>query len=662
MRNTLGDPRLGWREEETPVSGVFGDVYFSVDGGQAESRHVFLDGCALPRAWQGRDHYTIAETGFGTGLNFLLTWQAWLDDPSRCRFLDYVSVEGFPLSSGDLSRALAAFPALAPLAQQLVDSWPPAFPGAHMVLFSAGRVRLHLRFGEVETALAGVSASVDAWFLDGFAPSRNPAMWRPEVLRHVAALSASGARLASFTAAGSVRRTLESLGFQVEKRPGYGRKRECISARFTGLSRSSLYPWFRRPSPLLPGARIAVVGAGIAGACAAAALKRRGFAPVLVDRAGLPGQGASGNPCGLLKPRLTLDHSVHGRFYGLAFLHSLRALAALEEECPGMVTGRGILSLARNDEERRRMVDIAPVLPPGVAVLIGPEEAHGLAGVEAPLGGLWFPGALSICPPAMCRALVAGIPLVQGEVTALVRSGARWHLEGTGVDADAVVLAAGPYVPRLYPDAGLPIRANRGHIAFMPEVAGLPDIALSFGGYLSSAVRDDEGQRMMRILGSTYDRWIDVSDDSWAGERVDDARRSLDLLRDHAPAVAECWRDTDPCGGRVSLRATIEDHMPMVGPLFREQDWKEAYGDLHHGRPVSTYPDAPLTEGVYVLGALESRGFQTAFLLAEILGALCDGSPLPVDTDLWGVLHPGRFALRSLRRSLRGRTRSQRSS
>lgn len=652
MRDTLGDPRLVWRDDETPVSGVFDDVYFSVDGGDAESRHVFLDGCDLPRSWQGRAHYTIAETGFGTGLNFLLTWKAWLDDPARSQFLDYVSVEGFPLPKDALCRALSAFPALAPLAEQLVAVWPRAFQGAHVLMFAEGRVRLHLRFGEVGTALARLSARVDAWFLDGFAPSRNPDMWRSEVLQSVASLSVPGARLASFTAAGPVRRTLESLGFRVEKRRGYGRKRECIAAVLQQSLPSCPHPWFRRPAPLRAGARIAIIGAGIGGCSAAAALKRRDFDPVLVDCAGQVGQGASGNPCGLLKPRLTLDQGIHGRFYGLAFLHTLRVMAELEKTWPDLVIGRGILSVARSDDEYGKMAALAPTLPPGVAVPVDSVEAHALAGigVSSSPGGLWFPDALSIRPLSVCQALSADIPLVQGEVTALDRTASGWLLKGTGIEADAVVLAAGPYLPRLCPEADLPVRANRGHISFMPEVPGLPDVALSFGGYLSPAVSGTGDVGRMRVLGATYDRWIDIGDNSWAMERADDARRSLDLLGNHVPTVADRWQGREPCGGRISLRATIADHMPMVGPLFRVKDWQEAYRDLHHGRSGTSYPQAPLIDGLYVLGALGSRGFQTAFLLAEALGALCDGSPLPLDTDLYEALHPGRFAIRALRR------------
>ncbi|MGC2857518.1 FAD-dependent 5-carboxymethylaminomethyl-2-thiouridine(34) oxidoreductase MnmC [Novispirillum sp. DQ9] len=404
-------------------------------------------------------------------------------------------------------------------------------------------------------------------------------------------------------------------------------------------------PWFRRPDPVPPGAAVAVVGAGVAGCAAAGALRQAGYAVTLIDRAGCLGAEASGNPCGLLKPRLTADGGVHGRFYGQGFLHAVETLDRL-----GGWLSRGILSVARNDDEAATMRRLAGTLPAEHLRFVGAAEAGALAGVSAPLGGLWFPHAGAIAPRAVCAALAGGTAVRAAAVDSLEAVAEGWRLLADGVEvarAAAVVLAAGPWTPRLWPAADLPIHANRGHITLLPEAAGAPPVALSFGGYLAPAVA--EGRH---VLGATYGRVPDPRDDGWRAPRPEDDAATLGLLAEVLPDVHA--RMGEPCGGRVSLRATIADHLPVMGPLFDAAAWRRAYADLHHGRPWRSYPPAPLAGGLFVLGGLGSRGFQTAPLLAAALAALVAGTPGPLAPDLLEAVHPGRFVLRSLRRPPKG--------
>ena len=228
---------LQWSSTGAPRSARFGDIYYSDEDGLEESRHVFLRGNDLParwRAWPG-GHFCIAETGFGTGLNFLLTWQAWLALPAPRPRLHYLSCEQFPLQRDDLARALACWPQLAPVAGELLRHYPGLVPGQHRLLLQGGQVTLDLWWADVNTALPDLQGRglplVDAWYLDGFAPARNESMWRPGVLEAVARLSRPGATFATFTAAGAVRRQLAAAGFTVTKTPGFGRKRECLRGR-----------------------------------------------------------------------------------------------------------------------------------------------------------------------------------------------------------------------------------------------------------------------------------------------------------------------------------------------------------------------------------------------------------------------------------------------
>ena len=222
-------PALDLSRPGTPASAAFGDVYHSVDGGLREAREVFLGGCGLPDAWRGRERFTIAETGFGTGLNALAAWRAWRESGSRGR-LRFVSIERYPFDRDALAALLAPFrDELGEETDALVGAWPGRVGGVHALELDG--FALELWHMDVGAALAGMRLRADAWFLDGFAPSRNPEMWLPERLARVAELSAPGARLATFTVAGPVRRALADAGFAVERVPGFGRKRHRLEAR-----------------------------------------------------------------------------------------------------------------------------------------------------------------------------------------------------------------------------------------------------------------------------------------------------------------------------------------------------------------------------------------------------------------------------------------------
>ena len=255
---------LEWAEGG-PRSRRFDDVYFSAVDGLAESRAVFLQGCGLPDAWTGRRRFTVGELGFGTGLNILALLQLWRDRRPEGGRLHVFSVEAYPLGRDEAARALAAWPELADLTAPLLAAWPSARPGFHRVEFPDLGAMLDLHVGEAADGLAAWEGRADAWFLDGFAPAKNPQMWRQPLLDLVAARSAPGARIGTFTVAGAVRRGLVEAGFEVEKKPGFGRKKERLEAVLPGRARAET-----------PALRVAVIGAGIAGAALARAFQALG--------------------------------------------------------------------------------------------------------------------------------------------------------------------------------------------------------------------------------------------------------------------------------------------------------------------------------------------------------------------------------------------------
>ncbi|WP_138379255.1 tRNA (5-methylaminomethyl-2-thiouridine)(34)-methyltransferase MnmD [Luteithermobacter gelatinilyticus] len=226
---------LEWQAEDTPASRRFRDIYFSPEDGLEESRYVFLDGIGTPDIWRGQRHFCIGETGFGTGLNFLNTVRLWHETSDAEARLTYISAEKYPLQKDDIRRALSRWPDLYTELSLLSEAYPGPVPGYHSLELPDRRVRLLLLVGDAAKMLAEVEGGlVDAWYLDGFAPSRNPDMWSPALFKEIGRLSAPNARLATFTAAGFVRRGLEDVGFEMHKHPGFGQKRECLRGRYAG--------------------------------------------------------------------------------------------------------------------------------------------------------------------------------------------------------------------------------------------------------------------------------------------------------------------------------------------------------------------------------------------------------------------------------------------
>ena len=494
-------PSLDFSRPGTPAADDFGDIYFSTDGGLEEARAVFLHGCGLPERWQGRAVFTIAELGFGSGLNFLAAWQSWRQSGAKGR-LHFISVEGFPFERAALERALNHFPELADLACPLIDSWPGPVRGVHRRHF--GDVTLTLVHDDVIPALASQAFETDAWFLDGFSPARNPAMWSPAVMAEVARLSAPDARLATFTVAGAVRRALGEAGFAVERREGFGRKRHRLEARLIGERRT-------RAAPLVP----TIIGAGIAGASIAGAFRRRGLTPRVCHD---PGHiAASGNGAALVKPRLDLQDNPASRFFLASYLYARHIYA-------DAVRHEGLSHIAKTAKESERFHRIAAQEPLGPGGLVWTGEA------------LAIPGAMVIDTEAAKTRLLDGIDVQARPLGALD-------------DADGpLILACGYGIRALLP--GSDYRFSRGQLSW---TSGTLEAPVTYGGY-AVPIRD-------RILiGATHDRLVKGEDPFTL--RVGDDARNLAQAEARGLPVGP---DTE--SHRASVRVTTADTLPRMGPI-----------------------------------------------------------------------------------------------
>lgn len=644
------DPKLDWKDGSTPISGRFGDVYFSRVDGLAEARHVFLEGAGLPDAWRGRKMFVIGETGFGTGLTFVATWKLWRGTAGPDARLHYLSVEGYPLTADHLLASLAPWPELEPFAQELASVYPPPHAGFHRVWLDGGRVALTLMVGPVAAVLGETEARVDAWFLDGFAPSRNPEMWSPEVVAEIARLSVSGARIATFSAASPVRRALRRAGFSVDKRPGFAAKREMLVGRFNGSAApSALPPWYRPPDPVGENARVVVIGSGIAGCAVAGALARRGRTALMVDPHDGVAAEASGNPGALIAPQLGLADSASNSFYDRAY----RMVLASIGETGSPWDGRGALRIHPPDEARRRVGSVVAraALWSGAAVHLPAGDVAHQAGIDMGSDAAWCPEAGLVDPAEFAGRLAGPAERVTGRVSDLTAIGDQgWRVsdaEGRLIgEADCVVVAAAHGSLRVAAASWLPLGAVLGQISGAPATEASANLrtAVLSDGYIAPA----RGGR--HLLGATYAR--DGFDPTAWPQPVTIAghRRVFDGLPDGLRRVLPD-PDTGTWWGRAALRCATPDRLPAVGPLAMDDHFTRDFSALRHG-PRGRFPPAPAYHrGLYVLAGLGSRGIMTATLSAEILVCQMLGEPWPVERRVALALTPARFLARQLRQS-----------
>ncbi|MBV8469537.1 bifunctional tRNA (5-methylaminomethyl-2-thiouridine)(34)-methyltransferase MnmD/FAD-dependent 5-carboxymethylaminomethyl-2-thiouridine(34) oxidoreductase MnmC [Paludibacterium sp.] len=651
--------QLDW-PEGLPFSTAFGDVYFSRDSGLEETRHVFIDGNRLPERFAAlapQQVFTIGETGFGTGLNFLCAWQCFRRHAPPNARLSFVSVEKFPLAAADLRRALALWPELAAEADALCARYVAPPPGWHRFVFDQGRVTLTLIVGEAVPCWQMAEARVDAWFLDGFAPSKNPDMWHDTLFQTMARLARPGASFATFTSAGFVRRGLQAAGFVVEKVPGYGSKREMSRGHYAGGGAQPEWeaPWFAH-APLPAGAerRAVIVGGGVAGAASAWSLANRGWQVALIERHPTLAREGSGNDQGVLYARLSAHDTPLTQLVLAGYRYSLALLQQLLTDRPDDWRQTGVLQLPVDDNDLlKQQALLASGLADGWVEWLDRHAASERAGIELPQGGLFFPQGGWLHPPALARALCdhPGIDVITNtSVLELSQNAAdgQWVVSGEqGAIAfgSVVVLAGGADSAAFDCTSHLPLKRIRGQITHLPATADSQAlrIVLCHEGYVAPA------RQGIHTLGASF---------KFNAEHLlltaEEHQDNLAMLAAMAPALhAACQADmldVAHLDGRAGWRCTSPDYLPLIGPVAPMRDFVRAYAPLALDASLKLTEPAPWATGLYVNTAHGSRGMITAPLSGEILAAQIDNEPAPLSAALMQALHPNRFMLRHLMR------------
>ncbi|SJZ50624.1 tRNA 5-methylaminomethyl-2-thiouridine biosynthesis bifunctional protein [Oceanospirillum multiglobuliferum] len=676
----LQHAKLDWDENALPLSSEFDDVYFSKASGLDETRYVFLQHNQLPERWQNFDYsagqsFVIAETGFGTGLNFLCAWQAFQQTAPETASLHFISVEKFPLRLDDLKKSLSLWPELQVFAEQLIEAYPLPIGGVHRRHFAEGRVQLTLLQGDASTLFSSLEAKVDAWFLDGFAPAKNPEMWTDELFQAIRRLSDHGTTVATFTAAGIVRNGLKAAGFDVKKVKGFGRKRHMVCGELIIKNGQPVQtinpapdvipieplplaqpwrttPWFQPPSKsqITKTLHCAVIGAGIAGTTSAQALARQGYKVSLIDQATSAGSAGSGNRQGVLYIKLGTEPSPHSQFYLSGFEFSRHYFQRYAQ--PENWQATGVLQLATDDKEQQRQRNFLQrnTLPEQLLYAVDTAQASNLAGTALGTGGLFYPNAGWAKPARLCEqfSLHQNIEfLTNCTVDQLQPCEQGWQLLNAAgeviVEAQQVVIACAASAKKFSQCAWLPIKSIRGQTTYIQTQSNSPILktVVCHEGYIAPAIDDK------LCMGASFNLRDETTE-----LRMSDQVDNLAMIKDAMPAFYQALEDSQTditsLNGKVGFRCASPDYLPLVGPLPIYDQFIESYGALRQDAKAMPDTAPSYHQGLYLNIGHGSRGLASAPLAAEMICSYITGQPQPLERELLNALQPSRFIIKSL--------------
>jgi tRNA 5-methylaminomethyl-2-thiouridine biosynthesis bifunctional protein len=722
---SLHQANINWDAQGQPKSEEFDDFYFNTDSGIDESRYVFINPTQLQQRWQ--DHkgsFTILETGFGTGLNFILTWLEWItfqntkaktvkgnnaisnkgmgneenalshspQNQHVSNHLHFISIEKFPLDKKHIAQALALFPELNHLTEQLIAEYPLLIKGFHSLQFKDHNMTLTLIFDDISSALPQLTGPVDAWYLDGFAPAKNPDMWTDTLYASMARLSRANTSLATFTVASDVRRSLSASGFKLNKVPGFGMKRQMMHGTFIQSQGpianrfDHIKPWLAPPTKAIK--HIAIIGAGIAGCTTAYALARRGIKVTIIDKHGIATE-ASGNPQGAMYAKLAAGEATHSDIYVQGYLQSLRWLYQQLEPGDGW-NNCGLIQLASTEKEVKRQQKFIEKThyPKQLLHSLTREEASSISGLTMSSGGLFFPEAGWVSPLRLCQQLVKHplIELQKMTLSKLVKKDNDWQLISTSDAKDDgkekgndnntentyshVVIACANQSQKLLPNCYLPTKSIRGQLTYLDKDTcdGLMEkktapnnescvkndqhtinlkTVLCGKGYIAPA---DNGKY---CLGASYN----IKDDD-TQLRLSDQQKNFAYLEDFGEEFQNLHvrlneYDSTLLPGRTGFRCTTPDYLPMAGPLIDEEAFDSDFTAIR--KNLQRYPRqaAKFHSGLYVNIGHGSRGLTSAPLCAELIAAYMCEENFPLAKDHGEALLPARFLIREMVRNKR---------
>lgn len=653
--------KIEFNDSGTPVAQDFDDVYFSNDNGLLESNYVFFEQNNIPARWQTHDkrHFVIAETGFGTGLNFLNTWRNFEQQNNKqIEQLHFISFEKFPIEQQALAQALKAWPELAKYSEQLVANYPTAMAGCHRLSFDNGKVLLDLWFGDIQDTLPQLCFNqhgiVDAWYLDGFAPSKNPDMWQQSLFNNMANLGRPDCTFATFTAAGFVRRGLIEAGFDVQKVKGYGRKREMIVGQLiTANDKHTYTEYFARPP--VTESNIAIIGGGIASSSLMYALAKRNIATTLFCKDNALAMGASHNHQGAVYPNLQADFNSISEFYAHSFYYAKRTYQQLNlsgysfahDWCGVMLHG----VTPEKAAVQQRLAEKGN-WPKTLIHAVTSEAANTITGIKADYSGLFMPEAGWVSPPQLVNAMATAANELKKQTTHLNTRITEINKDEQGytlVDDSQtcygpfkqVIVTCGELSKYFKQTSDIPIQAVRGQVTRVTanEKSSPLNTVLCHKGYFTPQFE------MTHCMGATFEKNSESREISQS-----DNTKNLTQLTSFYPDQLGI-NEQSMQSAKAAIRCCTPDHMPLVGELADKAQLVESFAPLRQGKHYGFTPYQSQFDDLYIFTGFGARGLCTVPLCAEMLVAeLCD-EPQPVPTHISELVHPNRFVVRDLKRN-----------
>ncbi|TGN03189.1 bifunctional tRNA (5-methylaminomethyl-2-thiouridine)(34)-methyltransferase MnmD/FAD-dependent 5-carboxymethylaminomethyl-2-thiouridine(34) oxidoreductase MnmC [Leptospira dzoumogneensis] len=641
---------IDWKENGTPVSREFDDIYFSPENGLEETKHVFLKGNKLEErlSYSGTQHtFSILELGFGTGLNFFAAWQLWRNckNKSGHRALRFTSFEKYPLERDDIRRAISAFPELSELLELFLEKYKLLIPGCNTFLFEKENLILDLWIGDAIQLLPETSGKFDAFFLDGFAPSKNPELWGENISLQLKRLSNKNASLATFTVARSVKDCLSNTGFSLSKIPGYGRKREMLVGVYGSEPEPDLnpIPFLRRAKSDQIPERVSVLGAGLAGASIARALAWRGIrVEVWDDHNALR---ASSVPMAVSHPHITKGETPTSLWTLRCLGNSIRRYSDLLPKDSYQISGT--LQLSGEDlpwvrlEEgtkahslSKELAELKPELGENY-----PEDAK----------GIYYPSGFWTDTPVLTEKLLdhPNILLKQGNISSITFEKEEWTLFSENkeiLSRTEVLILANSFgieslLQNLWGESPFSLRSVRGQLEILEDhnTQSEKDPIQVGDKYLTPS------KNGIRVNGSTFDEF-----DLDPNARTKDREEILGYSQ--KTFLGLNWEQINIRSDFVGIRSQTPDRFPIIGPVHSPEPFRKIYSGM--GLTKNRKKEFPFLEpqkNLFVFGGLGSRGVLTSLLGGEILAEILLNEPLSIENSLYSSLHPSRFLYRKIR-------------
>lgn len=647
---------IHFQEDGSPYSSKFDDIYFDTESGYLQSQRVFIEGNQIrEQLLTSKSKLTIAETGFGTGLNFLLTLQLYhnLQSQGSIAKLHFITTEKYPLTRAQLQKSLACLPLLAPFAEQLIEQYPETLKSNTTLQFYQGKVKLSLLVGDATTSLSTLSCTkeglINAWYLDGFSPTKNPNMWRDELFEELGRLSTAEATVATFTVAGIVRRGLIKHGFRLKRIAYDGKKKEILTGKFQQSTRFDksyqLRPLRTKPQ------HVSIIGGGIASACLAYHLVQQGIKVTLYCKDAQVAQGASSNNIGALYPLIHQKRDDLSLFYQQALCHARHFYQSIiNNGAQFSYDWCGLLELSYNDKLRKRQQGIneTNIWPKSLIQSVDSKQASEIAGISLKDGGLFIPDAGWLAPQTLTTEILA---LLQN--TALLKikcnvnveqvtrlSNSKWQLQTNKGQfiASNVVIATGADSIKINVTNTLPLQAVKGQISVLSTNKNINKLStvICHKGYLTPADKN------MHCIGATFDK-----DETSIQPEAQADLLNLSMLQ-HSMGTQFGWQPKDIVDNRARIRCMTPDHLPIAGPMAEVAAYPSLFSHLAKDKNWRYKTSPPFIDNLYVMTGLGARGICSAPLLAEILTADICGTPYPVNNQMLFSVSSNRFIIRDI--------------